>query len=295
MENMSREEKSYSCIAVLGLGSLGGFVTETVSDLEATKKIILVDYDRVEERNLKNTIYRPRDVGRLKTDVLADIIQSKGEGDIEIVKLNVEFEEFKIELPESDLVLDCRDFTYNRKDLIDARLYISARYLIVDCRKNVLYQKHYEGRYTSILTKSDLKNASFIASALICNNIISSLIKDKTVSKFDLDYLKQMRQKTNDVIYGYEAGEERLVNLKDNLLPIIEFNKRTDLDVNVCIGDRIVSMKTIPRDTLRSGNDVIVNLTSMINLPFTFSNYIVSLDKKNGGKSILLIPETGAA
>jgi len=284
----------YSCIAIIGLGTLGGFVTDSVSELETVEEIVIVDYDQVQEKNLRNSIYKWNDVGKLKTDALFDIIRSKNE-DIKITKLNVRFIEEENVLPVCDLVLDCRDFVYDRKELVDVRLYISSRYMIVDCRKNVKYDKHFEGRYTSSLSKSDLRNAANMVLVLIENGVISSSIRDNNVSKFDLDYLKQMNQKTDDVAYDTVVGEEKLINLRENLLPILKMNKKSDLDVNMCIGEKNVSVKTIPRGALRSGEDVIVNLTSMLNLPVIFNNFVISTYEEENKSYVVLIPETGAA
>jgi len=279
----------YSCITILGIGSLGGYIADAISELRTLKKVILVDYDRVEKKNLKNMIYELSDIDKLKTDALSEIVNSKNE-EIEVIKLNEKFIEGKTKFPESDLVLDCRDFTYDRKSLIDARLYVSSRYLIIDCRKSVKYEKHYEGKYISQLTKGDLRYASSIVSNLIYNGTFKTLVNNKSVNKFELDYLKQVSQ-ANDIAYGHESGEERLVNLKESLFPILDINKKSDLNVNMCVGDRVVSVKTIPKGLLRSGNDVIVNLVSMINFPFVFTNYIIYVHEN----SVVLIPETGAA
>lgn len=284
----------YSCISIIGLGTLGGFITDSVSELETVEEIVIVDYDQVQEKNLRNSIYKWNDVGKLKTDALFDIIRSKNE-DIKITKLNMRFIEEENVLPVCDLVLDCRDFVYDRKELVDVRLYISSRYLIVDCRKNVKYDKHFEGKYTSRLSKSDLRNAANMILVLIENGVISSSIRDNNVSKFDLDYLKQMNQKVDDVAYDTVVGEEKLINLKENLLPILKMNKKSDLDVNMCIGEKNVSIKTIPRGSLKSGEDVIVNLTSMLNLPVIFNNFVISTYEENNKSYVVLIPETGAA
>jgi len=284
----------YSNIAVIGLGTLGGFVADVISQLDMIKKIVLVDYDVVYEKNLRNAIYKTNDVGKLKVDAISDIIQARNK-DLEVVKLNTRFVEGEEELPNCDLILDCRDFTYDRKDLIHARLHISSRYLIVDCRKNVMYDRHFEGRYISRLTKGDLRNAANMVTTLIESDIISSLIRDNNVSKFDLDYLKQMNQSTDDVAYDATVGEEKLINLKENLLPILQMNKKSDLDVSMCIGEKNVSVKTIPAGSLKSGEDVIVNLTSMLNLPVIFNNFIISTYTEKDKNYVVLIPETGAA
>lgn len=283
----------YSCITILGLGSLGGYVVDAISEIEGLKKIILVDYDQVEKKNLKNTIYKLSDVGNLKTDVLSSIIYSNNKSEeIEVIKLNEKFVEGKTQLPKSDLVLDCRDFTYDRERLVDARFYISSRYLVIDCRKDVKYEKHYEGKYIHSVEKFDLTKAAFYISMLICDGNMASLIDKRSVAKLDLDHHKSIVQKIDDVMYSSTVGQERLVNLNENLFQILKLNKQSDLDVFMCMGDSNAPLRTIPKGSLRWGSDVVNNLVQAIDLPFLiFNTYVISIE--NG--AITLIPETGAA
>ena len=146
----------YKSVVVIGSGSLGSFITISVSQLDQIEKIVLIDHDIVLKKNLRNTIYKKKDIGRLKVDALKDIIETNNE--VEVIKINEKFIENNIDLSDYDLVLDCRDFTYNRNNIIHSRLYISSRYLIVDCRKNIKYEKQYKGKYLSRLTKTDLRN-----------------------------------------------------------------------------------------------------------------------------------------
>ena len=67
---------SYKRIAILGIGTLGGYVTESLSTLETTEQLIVIDHDIVEIENLKDTIYRQIDIGLLKTDAIYDIIDT---------------------------------------------------------------------------------------------------------------------------------------------------------------------------------------------------------------------------
>jgi tRNA A37 threonylcarbamoyladenosine dehydratase len=139
-------------ICVIGIGTLGGFLSKCISDLEETKEICIIDYDTIEEKNLLNSIYREEYLGQYKVDALEKIIKNNNKG-ISVIKLNQRYIEGETILPKRfDLVLDCRDFTYDRSKEIDARMYITGRTLIVDCRKEVQYNNHIEGKYTSFLS-----------------------------------------------------------------------------------------------------------------------------------------------
>lgn len=60
---------------VVGLGSVGCIIAETLARIGATE-ILLVDGDRVEEHNLDRLLYaRAGDIGRFKVDIVADQLQ----------------------------------------------------------------------------------------------------------------------------------------------------------------------------------------------------------------------------
>ena len=66
----------YSNICVIGLGSLGGYLAKNLSELETMKNLLLIDYDTVEQENIKNSIYSQRDIGKLKTEAILQKIDS---------------------------------------------------------------------------------------------------------------------------------------------------------------------------------------------------------------------------
>ena len=218
----------YRSVTIIGVGTLGGYVAEAISNLEGIEKIVVVDHDIVEVKNLSNSIYRPIDIDLLKVDALKDIIV-----DVQVEAFAIKFDELKDHsyLPETDLVLDCRDITYNRGSYIDARLYISSRYLIVDCRKNVRYQEETYGRYIETLTRNDLRYASTTVAMLLHSGTIKSLIELKSVQKYELDYVKKIDNCRYDVLYENSSGEEKFVNLPDKIIPILDLNKNHNLNV----------------------------------------------------------------
>ncbi len=283
---------AYRSVTIIGIGTLGGFVAEAISNLEGIEKLVVVDHDIVEVKNLANSIYKPIDIDLLKVDALKDIISN-----VEVETFAIKFDERKdhIHLPKTDLVLDCRDVTYNRGSFIDARLYISSRYLIVDCRRNVQYREEMYGRYIETLTKNDLRYASMTVAMLLHSGTIKSLIDLKSVQKYELDYVKKIDNCRYDVLYENGSGDEKFVNLPDTIVPLLDLNKSHDLNVVVGSKTRPMSQAVIPMGALRDGGDLISSLDSVTRLPCEFKNYVVSYTREYNQVLIELIPETGAA
>lgn len=281
-------------IVVIGLGTLGGFVVEALSNLEGVEKIVIIDHDTVEKRNLKNSIYRQIDIGISKVEALTDIINEKN-SEIEILGFKSMYIEGETKLPKTDLILDCRDYTYNRKSEIDARLYISSRYLIVDCRKNVNYKIPQPGKYLTELTKDDLRYASSTVSMLVHSNTIQSLMNNQAVQKYELDYVKHIDKYMYDIVYDNVIEGDKFINLPEKIVPILDMNKKKD--IQVFLGSRVfpVAERVIPKKSLTSSRDLIVNLASVINLQCEFNNFIISVFQDGSKVFVELIPETGAA
>jgi hypothetical protein len=275
---------------IIGVGTLGGFLAEALSNLENTEALTFIDFDEVQTKNLINSIYRPLDVGLRKVEALKDIINEKN-SEIEIKTLDECFVEGYTKIPQSDIVFDCRDFIYDRKGYIDVRAYISARYVILDCRRNVKYKVHQEGQYITPLNKDDLRTAAFIIASLVRRSEIDTLIKTNSVSKYDIDFIKEQSIKECEIIYDENDNEDRLINFKENIIPIIQENNRADIEV--LVGDPLnpTAKKVIPRGVMRSSHDIVINLISLIDIPCTENNFVICM--KDG--KIELIPETGAA
>jgi hypothetical protein len=280
----------YNRIAILGVGTLGGFIAETIVENEFCKELLLFDHDIVEQKNIVNSIYREVDVGDFKVDALKEIL-NKVSSSVNIIPKCEMFIEGETPIDVCNLVLDCRDVTYSRGNLIDCRLNISSRYLIVDCRRNIIYKEHINGRYITPLSRIDVKSTSLIFSNLLDNGVLLDLIKNQSVQKYDLDYFKSIDLNRCDVLYESEGGEEKLIDLPQNLLPIIEKNRTEDL--TVVVGSRVhpLSQRTIPKMTLTSSNEIVKNLLSMVQDHCQYNNFIVTV--KNN--YIELVPETGAA
>jgi hypothetical protein len=281
----------YKSFVIAGLGTLGGFLADSLSRLDETEELTLIDFDTVEWKNLGTSIYRPIDVGVKKVTALTDIIIHQNPG-VVVKSIDDTFIEGETKIPEGDIVFDCRDIICDRKDIIDVRVSISSRYVIVDCRKNVSYKEQKDGRYLVDLRKDDIRNAAFIVSMLVSNQTIRQLIKTQSIQKYELDYLKKIEPKYGEVVYECAAEAQQIVNLPTNIIPIIEENRKRDIEVFVGSQEQPISQTKIPQNTLKTGYDVVSSLTSLLTLPCEYPSYLISLH--NHGY-IVLIPETGAA
>jgi len=276
-------------IAVIGIGTLGGFVAHTLSELDGVEKLILIDFDIVEEKNLINSIYRINDIGQYKTTALYNIIKEQ-RSEIEIEIITEKYNEFETVIPEVDITIDCRDFICSRGNKVDVKLYISSRYLIIDCRKNLRYENEYKGIYLTYLTKNDLRRASLIFSTFIQDGFINYLMMNQITKEIDLDYLNKISndiRNRNEMIIDYDHS--KLLNLEESVDTIIEENNRKDL--MVFLGDKNTSKlsKRIPRNSIKNTNDVVRAISSM-NISKQYY-YIISMTNNN----IELLQETGAA
>ncbi len=281
-------------IVIIGLGTLGGFAAEAISNLENTEKLVIIDHDIVEQKNLKNSIYRQIDIGTPKVEALKDILTNQNPN-IEIWAFQTKYIEGKTKLTKEDLVIDCRDYTYDRKSEIDVRFYISSRYLMCDFRKNVTYKERRAGKYITALTKNDLKHAATLISMMIETVSIAALIEIQTVQKYELDYVKYFENNCYDIVYEDVVGEDKFVNLPDKIVPILDMNK--DKDLTIFLGSRSypIAEKLIPINTLKSSRDLISTLTSVVSCQKDFNNFVVSVFNEGDNIYIELIPETGAA
>lgn len=289
----------YNTICIVGLGTLGGFLTYHLFTSETSKELILFDYDTVELENIKNSIYTRKDIGKLKT---LSIFKKLDEPNNVILR-NEKFIEGITDLKKCDLIIDCRDFTYDRENIIDIRLYISSRTLIIDCRKNIKNEIHHEGQYLNKLSKTDVNNAALNATILISNGNIKKLIEKQMVQQIKLDYSLEetkefiLRNKNkSDLVYDPNQFEKKLINLHENYPLVKKVNK--DNDITLCFGPATspFSSKKYPLYYFRTINDLISECSSMVqSIGCNYNSYIVSVNYNNDKHYVELLPETGGA
>jgi len=302
-------------IAVIGLGTLGGSLCKNISETaESIDELIIVDYDIVERKNIKNSIYKISQIGETKVDALTELIKDE----IRVIPLTMKYIEGKTPLPKCDLVIDCRDVVCSRGNEIDVRLYITGKILIIDCRKNVKTTYDYAGSYRHQISKNELNKAGFFATQIICNDQINQMIKNKVIQRVDLNLIpafinegiKRSIDNRMDIVYD---GVERLHNVEEHITPIMNLNKTSDVEVYIgpkedeefqFFNDRPVDniitfpkkrFALIPKNSLKTSNDLINTLSDVVKKQYNLVNFIVTLKRLKGETIVELLEETGAA
>ncbi|MFW9871827.1 MAG: ThiF family adenylyltransferase [Candidatus Thorarchaeota archaeon] len=306
----------YRTVVVIGLGTLGGFLCKHLSEIEEIKELILVDHDIIESKNVFRSIYRSSDVGEYKVDALEDIINN----DVTITKLRTRYIEGKTILPRNDLVIDCRDIVCDRTSEIDVRFYISERILMIDCRKNVRNVCDYQGSYRIQLNKSEISKAAFFATQTIFSGQLNEMIKNNMIQRINLDLISSVMDQSIqrslknklDIIYELADDTQRLQCIEENIKPILQLNRASDVDVFVggkysyeekskpklklVPKEAKTKYTLIPKNSLNTSFDVIQRLTDLVKIQPGVSNFIITVVRDQQGKPYIeLIEETGAA
>jgi len=289
----------YNNICIIGAGTIGGFLTYNLYHSEISKSFTIFDYDTVELKNIRNSIYTKKDIGKLKTDAIFKKLDEPSN----VIIRNEKFIEGATKNLLSDLVIDCRDFIYDRKNIIDLRLYISGKNLVLDCRKNIKKDFHHEGQYTESLSKIDIHNASLNASILISNGLIKDLINNQLVHHIPLDstckiakQIIQNNKNKDDIIYDFTSLDKKLLNLHENYTSIIKINKYNDITIYLGSKSQYYQSKVIPKLKFKTINDIISECSLLMNkIPYHFNSYILSINSDSNQYFIELLPETGGA
>jgi len=299
----------YRKIGIIGLGSLGSHIAYDMAERKETNEIILIDYDKVEDRNIGNSFYNRSHVGQLKVEAMSDIIVGSVTKNLTITKIPKSFLRIFHMLPKCDLLIDCRDVIDDKKKNVDVKLYISGRKLILDFRKKSKFSFSYEGKYNSLITKTDLRRASICFTDFLNSKYFGNYIESNRTHAISLDTLSRVlrenavktmevekRNSEVEIMYDVIKGEERIHNLDKNIYPILQGNKKDDTKIYLGDSEEYIGMHIVPKKAFRTPDDVVEVLVKMISYPgIIYPGYIINIVDDEDGMSVELLPETGAA
>ena len=101
-------------VTIVGCGGTGGFAAESICRLLPQQaKLVLIDLDRVEERNLTRQCFYREDLGKFKSEVLAQRLARKFDRLIGYSTLPVRM----AEIPTPGLIIGCVDNGPARQDI----------------------------------------------------------------------------------------------------------------------------------------------------------------------------------
>lgn len=100
-------------IVVIGCGSTGSFLALTLAKM-GLNKIKVIDYDKVEAKNIPNQFFRNQDIGKYKVDALKEIIRDFTDTEIQTENIKIE-EDYNFDLDLNTLFIFCLDNMEGRK------------------------------------------------------------------------------------------------------------------------------------------------------------------------------------
>lgn len=272
----------YESICVIGVGTVGGFLCKYLSEQKSVEKITIVDYDVVSTRDIFRSVYSIGDVGEYKVVALANKLK-----DVEVTVIQNKFIDRHTKLSRSDIVIDCRDVIVELDPIIDVKLYVSSKYLVVNTKlqnNTVLVDPHSDIQ----LRRNQIKKLCLFASELICSEVMPEILQKKMYITFNADEvlhtskkkLLEFARKRLDVLY-----EGNILNIDEISKQLLESNHQQDL--TLFVGEH---KKVIPVNYLRDYNYVVDFLLSL--QLEQKHKYILVLEE--GDQVVRLIPETGA-
>lgn len=273
----------YKSICVIGIGTIGGFLCKYLSEQKSVEKITIVDYDVVSTRDIFRSVYSIGDIGEYKVVALANKLK-----DVEVIVIQEKFIDRHTKLPSSDIVIDCRDVIAELDPIINVKLYISSKYLVVNTKFQndmVLVDSHSD----IYLRRNQIKKLCLLASELICSEDMPEVIQKKMYITFNADEvvhtskkkLLEFTRKRLDVLY-----EGNILNIDEISKQLLEANQQQDL--TLAVGKH---KKVMPMNYFRDCNFV-VDFLSSLQLDQKHK-YILVLEE--GNQVVRLIRETSAA
>lgn len=108
-------ERRNQPVIILGVGSLGSIITLVLAKL-GIKNITIIDYDRIEEENISNQLYRPKDLKNKKTEAMKEIIKEYTETEIKEKNMRITSgKEIKELMDKETIIINCLDNLKTKK------------------------------------------------------------------------------------------------------------------------------------------------------------------------------------
>ncbi len=148
-------EKYNTRIHIVGCGSVGSTVAENLVRCGITK-ITLWDFDKVEEHNIVNQMFRQQDVGRLKVEALKDILMEINPDIKDNVELKPDGWQGKLM---SGYIFLCVDSIELRREIVEKHMNSTYVKAVFDFRTLLESAQHYAADWSDYKMKTDLLNS----------------------------------------------------------------------------------------------------------------------------------------
>lgn len=292
----------YQDIIIIGVGSLGGYLAQNISRMNGINTLTLIDNDFIESKNIGKSIYKRKDIGKLKVEVLKEYLDDTG--NLQIIGISSIYKEGVSWLSKNDLVIDCRDVTCRRDGEIDIRVYISFGSLIIDCKRIKKVVKDKQGRYIGQPSSNELLHAALILSTYISTGELKEMIDRQMIYTHQLNQIQtiatksiQKFNKLPDMVLDDHKGFDKIRNMFEMLPDIVELSKTKELTVFVGSHINNYAIGHYKKSQLTVANNASKELSNLVQtLVYDYPSYTIAVGERAVGKAYIeLLPETGGA
>ena len=255
--------KKFKRVIVAGLGSVGSFIAESIVKINDIDNVVVIDYDKVEEGNLRNSIYRKEHIGMSKAKAFAETVSKTG---TDLVCIEGRFPKVKdLKLTKKDLIIDCTDDVLAKPNSPSCKVSMIGSNLCIDGRRKI--EKSYVLNKSCLdITRYEVMKASNIFSSSLVKGQIEEIIERNLVVVSDLN---------NEITLPYENGEdfiyqecenhEQVRNIVEHWDNLVKVNKKRSILVQVRTVDNVIlSERYMKRNEIVEAGYFLTNLVSMI-------------------------------
>ena len=148
-------EKVDGRVHIIGCGSVGSTIAENLARCGVTK-FTLWDFDKVEEHNIVNQMFRQQDVGKMKVDALKDILTDINPEIADVIELKPDGWKGKLLSGYVFLAVDSIEL---RREFVEAHMTTPYVKAIFDFRTLLESAQHYAADWSDLKQKENLLNS----------------------------------------------------------------------------------------------------------------------------------------
>lgn len=276
-------------VTLIGIGTLGGFLARSISELDFVKELTIFDGDIVSGNDDEKGIYKREDFGLYKVGAITKYLYPRN--NINFIKGFYYNGDKRVD-PNS-IIIDSSNRKEKRTDIIDYRININGRVLLIDTKKIEREDREEKGFYSIEITKEEIRRAAYLATEIIFNEkeIVEKVRDDGCVLSFDLNFISEainLSLKNNNTFMLQKYNREK----DENFIPLREKFAKKETE--------IISPTTNERVKLKAGEiKTYQDIENIVNrFPSVMENknyFMVISDTSQRTITIRIIEESGGS
>ena len=276
-------------VTLIGIGTLGGFLARSISELDFVKELTIFDGDIVSGNDDEKGIYKREDFGLYKVGAITKYLYPRN--NINFIKGFYYNGDKRVD-PNS-IIIDSSNRKEKRTDIIDYRININGRVLLIDTKKIEREDREEKGFYSIEITKEEIRRAAYLATEIIFNEkeIVEKVRDDGCVLSFDLNFISEainLSLKNNNTFMLQKYNREK----DENFIPLREKFAKKETEIISPTTNEIVKLKPGEIKTYQDIENIVNRFPSVME---NKNYFMVISDTSQRTITIRIIEESGGS